>query len=1749
MVESLEADVYQKIDRLVSASSPSDALESLASISSSIRFPPIIDRNSDDQRDEELILEEHRADIFSIQKILAESDEFMSVICSLLSESTIPNLKTQTIDGGDTAACEFLSALFSSMEVDDGLESSLEKQASSTRSIREQRKFQSNAQLKKFLRHSSDQYLTHALLDLISHPTSGSASAMSSITTSLYAKTSAIKILSKLTAALPTLLHSQILAAPEGLNRILDLLSATSEEEESIRNESLILCTIMAKTNSGSARLMIFGETYEKVMAIAADDAVGTAVRGDCLKLCIELTRQDEMGSEVFLGSGALVRQLAKFLDLRLGQNFVNPKEELHDEEDDLDDILGNGGKADDKSNNVKKAKRSIPYLTKEEASVAELALGLYRVLADGNGDFDIDNKVHEKTDVMLKKRSRKKSILSNEFLTRLVIDLALYTLPPPDAPLSMFVSAVPTLGVQLLALDVLATLAYNSGDELQREILSMRGVYLNAGVLDRIMYLICTGDGANREPMGDHLDGGADKISIHCLGVLRYLLSAQEASAMMIHTLSPPPPEEEGVNMMDNQTSEVQKLVNTLGENMHVLLSAEIRHDLKEEDKRRISRMIIGSSGAIGIFLTNGAGDTSREILLRVPVPPPPPTSMEEDSDENSLSSLVEYMISFVDMCTNDPAAMSDYKNVVSAILRLLAEWVPSTPDVISAIFTSASSVALGVLLQNKSKTSDAPTLSAFSGIVLGLCMANMNANDDIGGWSISSIMNLISVGLGMGKFTKLLEGFKKYLKYGDNELGVPPWTVCEAERLTLLQWYNENVNIVRKKAVQELTLSCGNSSDSDSGDESHPSKSTKSLKILISQQNTEIEDLKTKLAAAQDSFSAVSNEVKGLKKRLEANPSQLDDILNESASKVSELEIKNKELVLTIRTNEKNFEKVLNEKETVSSELKTSLEKERQTLKEMLDDKNSLQEELTGLTTAYTNLEEEYNRVASKDGETTEEVMPMSSYQILKDENAKLKYDMKTSNNWMKKAQNKIEDLNQRNSELNEKLRVIASETCSSAKLLEDDIKAKDAAIFEMKSKIDILANERDMLKSEVEAFQSDKVKIHESQQRSELANSDLKNEIGIVTAERDSLKNDVEVLKDEISTVRASLQQTEDSAYDHEQIDQLRSELALAEEKILENSQQYAATISGLELGLASKEQIISDLELKISDLSRPSKIDESVDGEKMKQLNDEIKKLTAANKSANEWMTGAHQRNTSLKEQVRVLKKQIDDLTNDTNSRQEVTALQETIKKLEFEKDCQTSKMVELETKLINFEEVKAKEEDNVKHELENNLRELNILKEDNSKLKEDISVLKRSFEEERESLMSEKEEALSNLKHINTELAIAKKEAEDLRVTSYSIGSESEDQNAVISQMATEIQTLKDENDSLVISVEEHVAAIEDMRTRLTEFHSWSETAQQRIQELEGEKSSAEEKIKLLEEKVESENDNSGTNQVQINASSQEVELTNVLKQKDQLEIEMQALKKQLADTKQEKSNEGYDGPIQGTEDTNENASVSTSLEDEKLQLGSKIRNLEESEISLKEKCKLLKNQLDQVNLELKCAKESTISNVSDLEKKVKLLELQNQEYLASIQNIQCEKDQGMSDDKESLSLELSDLREELSTTEKEKINAFTKVEEMKKIEATLREDYQNLFESKKLDEAELHVLNEDMESLKIELDDLKQMNRDLQSKAELLDEVEENMFEKETEVSELEDALKQTKDALSELQAESEEAIVLWKGK
>ena len=78
-----------------------------------------------------------------------------------------------------------------------------------------------------------------------------------------------MKIMSVLISSSSTLVQSQILSAPEGLNRIVDLLQ---EDGGMIRNEAILFCTVLAKTSAGSDRLMIFQEGFEKVLNIATSD-------------------------------------------------------------------------------------------------------------------------------------------------------------------------------------------------------------------------------------------------------------------------------------------------------------------------------------------------------------------------------------------------------------------------------------------------------------------------------------------------------------------------------------------------------------------------------------------------------------------------------------------------------------------------------------------------------------------------------------------------------------------------------------------------------------------------------------------------------------------------------------------------------------------------------------------------------------------------------------------------------------------------------------------------------------------------------------------------------------------------------------------------------------------------------------------------------------------------------------------------------------------------------------------------------------------------------------------------------------------------------------------------------------------------------------------------------------------------------------------------------------------------------------
>jgi hypothetical protein len=1670
-----QVEIYNQIDRLVTCSTPSDALLALAAITDSIRFHRVAKKNSttatDIQHDEKE--EEERRRIFGLQSILAQHEDFIKAISSLLSDKSLPSVRNVIVDGGDTAACEFLLSFLSSLDVE---------QEEEEKALRERLKFETNAQLKKLL---SGGVLTHAILDLLSHPTF--ADVDNTVTTSLYAKTSAIQILSKMTTANPTLLHSQILNAPDGLPRVIDLLKPASLDEESIRNEALLLCTVMAKTSPGSARLMIFGEAYDKVFDIATDESVDNAVKGDCLKLCIEMTLQDEMGSEVFLGNGRLVRDLTKFLDLRFGMNFVRPEAELHDESDDLDDIL-NGGNVE-KGASTKGAK--VPLLTNDEEQIMLLALELFRVLVVGDMDYQ------DKSSDVAKKRQRQKAMLSRDMLCRLLIDMALYTLPPPDSPHSVYVSAVPTLQVQLLALDVMADLSHEAGEELQELILSKRGIYLNVGVLDRLMYLICTGDGANRL---SETTGGADEISIHSLGVLRCLLNAKEASLMMMHTIAPPPPEDDSSMNVPVEVPEVQKLVNTLGENIHVLLDDNVRSGLDVENKKRISRMIIGSAGALGIFLTNGAEGTTREMLLRVPIPPPSSPDSQtgvETAVSDSHPSLIECIMRFCEVCSNDKELLIEFRNVVSALLRMLCEWAPSTPNVISAVLTSASSISLGVLLQLKDTQKGPPLIPSLSGLLLGLCMENMDASDELGGWSVSSIMNLINVGLGIGKFTQLLESTKEFfLHAGDMGESAGPWGCSEVERTHFIDWYKGNVSIVRKKTIQELTLAGENESESDADAEDPSyasSREMRSLRKLVLQQTSEIQALKEKLHQTEESVMTKSAEIRILNKRLESNPSQLDDLINECTAKLSELEIQNRALNSKITFKESDFKEMLRLRDEAIAKAQDDLKRAKDETRVALEDKAIIKEELSGLSVAYSNLEEEYNKMSSSTSQPTgadssEGVTSMSSYQVVKDDNAKLKNDIRAANDWMKKAVKKMEDLNRRNSELEKELKLHKSTSQSeiSSRLLES---AKPASANDERL-LDEMTRERDVLKQEVEALTS-KLIVAESQ-----------------------------INRDEVGL---------------DKIASLSSKIKSLENEVMANSRQYSGTISGLEQGLASKDHIISDLEKEINELKSIS--DDS------KKLQQEIEKLSKANKSAQEWMANAVKHHKSLKKQVQDLKEENLRLSSEISKKNahdsEMSAVRKQNEDTTVERDLLRTQLVDLESKLTELQHAKEESSRAKSKELELN-SQIQTSQNEIYELKNKLDAKEAEFSVERETWASDKKQILESLHRTEIELDAVRRELEGARIAVETTGSQCDDSNQALCKLTVEVQMLKEENDVLVTERDEHLLAIEDMKNRLTEFHSWTETAQQRISELEAEKDLADSKIKELQEQSTREQDgNNVDDSIELDAAKQrlievEAELITASNTIRQLENEIRSLSTKSAESQNE-----LDEKLKIDSDGLREELVNSKITISKLER-EKNEALERSSDAFAQIVALetLKDEFEAKINELEQARLSENSLEQDLQKQLNCanIELESMRDVVSQWEASCEFTKS----------ELSSMQLKVEELENEK-NSQSNL----------------LSEVKQKSQEELSVLQEEISRLRMQIGDLdgrnralieenkdlEDVNHDLNSKLELLDEVEENLFEKENEVTELTAALDKERSSFLDLQRETDRTIEEWTGK
>jgi hypothetical protein len=139
---------------------------------------------------------------------------------------------------------------------------------------------------------------------------------------------------------------------------------------------------------------------------------------------------------------------------------------------------------------------------------------------------------------------------------------------------------------------------------------------------------------------------------------------------------------------------------------------------------------------------------------------------------------------------------------------------------------------------------------VAVLTSLLLGLAMEHLNDESQCGGWTRSGLLETFAQrGGGISKFMNRLESFKT-----ETDL---PWSGCALEKRTWDTWYDKSVLMVRKRVVQELTLSGDDSDEGDAEDreseigpdskDDHDSRgNARMLQRIVAQQAAEIELLR---------------------------------------------------------------------------------------------------------------------------------------------------------------------------------------------------------------------------------------------------------------------------------------------------------------------------------------------------------------------------------------------------------------------------------------------------------------------------------------------------------------------------------------------------------------------------------------------------------------------------------------------------------------------------------------------------------------------------------------------------------------------------------------------------------------------------------------------------------------------------------------------------------------------------------------
>uniref|UniRef100_A0A2L2YBC6 Putative er-golgi vesicle-tethering protein n=1 Tax=Parasteatoda tepidariorum TaxID=114398 RepID=A0A2L2YBC6_PARTP len=124
-----------------------------------------------------------------------------------------------------------------------------------------------------------------------------------------------VRLLAGLLSHKPKDLQECILVSPQGISRLMDLLS---DPREIIRNDTLILLEYLTKSNANIQKIVAFENGFDKLLRIISEEGYsdGGVIVGDCLRVMLTLLKNNT-SNQTFFKEGTYIKHIAPFFDLQ----------------------------------------------------------------------------------------------------------------------------------------------------------------------------------------------------------------------------------------------------------------------------------------------------------------------------------------------------------------------------------------------------------------------------------------------------------------------------------------------------------------------------------------------------------------------------------------------------------------------------------------------------------------------------------------------------------------------------------------------------------------------------------------------------------------------------------------------------------------------------------------------------------------------------------------------------------------------------------------------------------------------------------------------------------------------------------------------------------------------------------------------------------------------------------------------------------------------------------------------------------------------------------------------------------------------------------------------------------------------------------------------------------------------------------------------------------------------------------------